>query len=95
MGMSIEKMLAIKESIKVGSFCKEWWKQLSKVVKEAKLTDFEKILVFTKICCGLISECRPLISCSHDVHMICGEIDEAINTHIFPKYREFKDDYHE
>ena len=84
MGMSVEKMLAIKESIRVGSFCKEWWKQLSKVVKQSKLTDFEKILVFTKIACGLLIECESAIKIDDDVQYICENISDTLNQYIIP-----------
>ena len=55
-----------------------------KVVKQSKLTDFEKILVFTKIACGLLIECESAIKIDDDVQYICENISDTLNQYIIP-----------
>lgn len=60
MGYSIKDIHHVKESIKVGSFSKEWWKQLVKLLKKCDVSNNERIMVYIKIAEGLYTECLSL-----------------------------------
>ena len=54
--LSRQDIAQIRESIRVGSFCNKWWKQLSKQLKDSKISNVQKLQVFEKIIEGLVSE---------------------------------------
>lgn len=62
-GLTRNQLHQIKESLDLATFCKKWWKHLSKEIKRHDLSDTQKLLVFTKMIEGLTQEA---ISCAHE-----------------------------
>lgn len=79
MGISAKDIHHIRESLKCGSFCKQWWKQLKKQVNRCDLTNFEKLTVFCEIAKGLLIESYDLVESQSDIDFIVNTIKEVIN----------------
>lgn len=75
MGLSKEKLHHVKESIKCGSFSKEWWTQLTKLIRRCDLTRQEKIMVYLQIARGLYIESISVAKTEEDYKFIVGQYE--------------------
>lgn len=82
MGFTREQIHQIRESIKVGSFCKKWWKMLSKEIKVADISKFQKMEVFVEIAKGLIREAYNQCEMVEDYSFVNKTITEELEARI-------------
>lgn len=73
-----EQIRQLQESIRVGSFCKKWWKQLSKEIKLAHISEYQRIQVLVKICEGLLQESWDIAVDEIDYKFIYDSINEKL-----------------
>ena len=55
-GLTREQIHQVKEAFDIASFCKKWWKSISKEMKKTGISKFQKIQVLMKLVEGLVTD---------------------------------------
>lgn len=77
MGLNKNQLHQLKESLKAGSFCKQWWKNLQKLLKDCDISDYQRIMIYSKLANGLRAEAWKLCVSEEDKNYFNSFLEES------------------